>query len=481
MSRPITAAAAALIMLSTLAAGGAPATAATPGPALGPALGRVTAVVETPPLFDDAAGGDADGDDPAIWVDRAAPGRSLVLVTAKNGGLRVYDLRGRQVQSISTPPAPGPDDAPGRFNNVDLVRGFRLGGRAVDLAVVTDRGRDRLRFYRIDGGRRGAPLTDVTAGDVPFAFSADQDEVNAQTTAYGLATFTGEAGAAYAVVSRRSTTAVGLFRLVARGGLVSYHRTATLELPSRFRLPDGTSWSPCADPGDGPQVEGMTVDPASQTLYAAQEDVGLWRIRLDGGRFAGAPRSVERVREFGAPWTYDEQAEECVVDLANDPGFGGRIAADVEGLTILPTGRRAGTLLRLQPGRRHVLHVRPAEQPPARAVRDRGRADHRRRAGVRRRGGHRHPAARFPGRFARRPRRAEHTRTCPATDGEPRGRTPTSNSSTRASYTVNSPRTNSHGRRNRPWRRTARTTLARNGPAWSRTRMSRRHSATRWT
>jgi len=248
-------------------------------------------------------------------------------------------------QSISTPPAPGPDDAPGRFNNVDLVRGFRLGGRAVDLAVVTDRGRDRLRFYRIDGGRRGAPLTDVTAGDVPFAFSADQDEVNAQTTAYGLATFTGEAGAAYAVVSRRSTTAVGLFRLVARGGLVSYHRTATLELPSRFRLPDGTSWSPCADPGDGPQVEGMTVDPASQTLYAAQEDVGLWRIRLDGGRFAGAPRSVERVREFGAPWTYDEQAEECVVDLANDPGFGGRIAADVEGLTILPTGPRAGTLL----------------------------------------------------------------------------------------------------------------------------------------
>ncbi|GHH83717.1 hypothetical protein GCM10017771_11010 [Streptomyces capitiformicae] len=40
-------------------------------------------------------------------------------------------------------------------------------------------------------------------------------------------------------------------------------------------LPNGTSWTPCADPGDLPQVEGMVVDPVNKVLYAGQEDVGI--------------------------------------------------------------------------------------------------------------------------------------------------------------------------------------------------------------
>ena len=38
-----------------------------------------------------AAGGNADADDPAIWRNPADPDRSLVVATAKEGGLRVYD------------------------------------------------------------------------------------------------------------------------------------------------------------------------------------------------------------------------------------------------------------------------------------------------------------------------------------------------------------------------------------------------------
>ncbi|MEU7981070.1 phytase [Micromonospora sp. NPDC049081] len=303
----------------------------------------VRAVAETPALFDDAAGGDADADDPAIWVHPTDRAGSLVVVTAKNGGLRVYDLRARERQAIATPPAPGPDDEAGRFNNVDLVSGFRLAGRPVDLAVVTDRGRDQLRFYRIDPVSRR--LVDVTAPQPPFAFSRDQAEVNTQRTAYGLGTFTDRDGAAYAVVSRRSTPEVGVFRLVERAGKVSYRPVGRLVLPSTFTLPDGSAWSPCTDPGDGPQVEGTVVDPATGVVYLAQEKVGLWRTRLVGGRFVGVPRSVERVREYGVPAVFDPAADDCVADDTADPGFGGRIAQDVEGLTILPTGRYAGTLV----------------------------------------------------------------------------------------------------------------------------------------
>ncbi|GIM92892.1 phytase [Paractinoplanes toevensis] len=311
----------ALVALSTVVA--------APAQAGGPADQEITATVETPALFDDEAGGDADADDPAIWINRADRARSRVIGTAKNGGLRVYDLAGREAQSIAPP-------ADGRFNNVDLVTGFRLGGRVTDLAVVTDRGLDQLRIYRIEPTGQ---LTDVTAAGAPLLFSRDQDEVATQATGYGLAAY-----GRYAVVSRRHSTRLGIFRLEERGGRVTYRNTDLLDLPKEFRLPNGDIWSPCAEPGEDPQVEGMVVDAEAGVLYAAQEDVALWRIRLDGDRFAGVPRVVERVAEFGVPATYDPATEECVAG-AGDPGFGGRIRADVEGATIYRTGAKDGYLI----------------------------------------------------------------------------------------------------------------------------------------
>ena len=287
---------------------------------------KITAAVETPALFDDEAGGDADADDPAIWINRTDRARSRVIGTAKNGGLRVYDLTGREVQSILPPDG-------GRFNNVDLVTGF--GKARQDLAVVTDRGLDRLRIYRIEASGR---LTDVTADDAPLLFSRDEAEVETQATGYGLATY-----GRYAVVSRRHSTRLGIFRLQEHNGRIGYRVTDTLDLPKQFRLPNGATWTPCLEPGEDPQVEGMVVDAEAGVLYAAQEDVALWRIKLDGDHFGGVPRVVERVAGFGTPATYDPATEECVPGA--DAGFGGRITADVEGTTIYPTGRRSGYLI----------------------------------------------------------------------------------------------------------------------------------------
>ncbi|WP_226651263.1 phytase, partial [Streptomyces hydrogenans] len=109
-------------------------------PAQASGIDSVHPKAETAPLFDDETGGNANADDPAIWRNTAAPGRSLVIATAKQGGLRVYDLDARQVQSIPAPAGPSADDKPGRFNNVDLVHGLRLGGTRADVAVVSDRG-----------------------------------------------------------------------------------------------------------------------------------------------------------------------------------------------------------------------------------------------------------------------------------------------------------------------------------------------------
>lgn len=299
--------------------------------------------VETAPLYDDEAGGNSDADDPAIWRDAARPDASLVVATAKEGGLRVYDLDARLVQSVAAPAGPGPDDAPGRFNNVDLVHGLKLSTGRADLAVTTDRGNDRLRFYRIDPRTPSRPLTDVTDPAVAPVFSADQAEINEQRTAYGLATWTDRAtGRTYALVSRRERTTVALLELTATaGGKVGYRKVRTLTLPSSFRLPNGASWSPCGEPGELPQVEGMVVDPANGTLYAGQEDVGIWRVPA---ALTGTPRLVDTVREYGVPGTYDEATEECVP--GDDPGYGGdRLSADVEGLTLVTEKDGDGYLL----------------------------------------------------------------------------------------------------------------------------------------
>ncbi len=308
-------------------------------------LPSAAALLETPTVYDDDAGNDADSDDPAIWVHPTDRRRSLVVGTKKNGGLDVFDLQGRVLQTIATPGPPGDDLAAGRFNNVDLVDGFKLAGRRVDLAVVSD----RIRSYAIDPAAAAdgrPPLTDVTAPDAPRVFSATEADVETQATTYGLTTWQPDRrGDAFVLTSQRSRTTLAMLRLKATdAGRVSYALVDTTTVPKAYGLPDGSVWTPCQDPGDDPQVEGMVVDRSRDELYAGQEVVGIHRIALRRKGFASAPVLVEKVREFGVPGTYDPVEEEC--EPGEDPGFGGEhISADVEGLTIARLRGRGTDLL----------------------------------------------------------------------------------------------------------------------------------------
>jgi 3-phytase len=279
-------------------------------------------VLQTQAFVDDAGASpaNADADDPAIWVHPRDPGRSVVLGTLKEGGLAAFDLGARTLQLV-------PAGAGGRFNNVDVVG---------DLAVVSDRGRDRVRVYRIDpaGSAAGAHvLRDVTDPAAAPVFSASESEVDEQRTAYGLAAGRDpRTGVRWVAVTRRHETRVALLRLADRpGGTVGTEPVATVDLPSTFRLPDGSAWSPCEEPGEGPQLEGSVLD--GRVLYTAQEDVGIWRIPLTPSGF-GRPELVDRVRSFGVPSRWDAATEECVPD-GPDPGYGGRwLTADAEGLAV---------------------------------------------------------------------------------------------------------------------------------------------------
>ncbi len=233
-------------------------------PAQASGIDSVRPKAETAPLFDDEAGGNADADAPAIWRDPADPGRSLVIATAKQGGLGPTTWT--RARCGRSPPRPG-----------------------------------------------RAPMTSPAAST---------------TSTWCRAC----AWAACARTSRWSATAAGT---------VDYRQVRTLDLPSSFRLPNGASWTPCAEPGELPQVEGMVVDPADGTLYAGREDVGIWRIDVG---LTGTPVLIDKVREYGVPGTYDEQTEECTPGI--DPGFDGtHPTADVEGLTLVNEPGGDGYLL----------------------------------------------------------------------------------------------------------------------------------------
>src|SRR4030095_16363265 len=110
-----------------------------------------------------------DPDDPAIWINRRDPAKSLIVGTVKvaapDGALAVFGLAGKLRQFLA-----GPD----RPNNVDIEYGLELGGRRTDIAMLTERLGRRLRAYAI--AQDGSALTDVSSGALRILEGANGDE-----------------------------------------------------------------------------------------------------------------------------------------------------------------------------------------------------------------------------------------------------------------------------------------------------------------
>ncbi|TMR27246.1 phytase, partial [Actinomadura geliboluensis] len=95
-----------LAAAATTAALAAAVLSAAPAAADGDELAQVRAALETPPNYDDEAGGNANADDPAIWSHPSDRAGDLVVATLKEGGLVVYDAAGRETQRIAAPTPP---------------------------------------------------------------------------------------------------------------------------------------------------------------------------------------------------------------------------------------------------------------------------------------------------------------------------------------------------------------------------------------
>ncbi|WP_236973613.1 phytase [Membranihabitans maritimus] len=83
-----------------------------------------------------------DTDDPAIWINKKNPEKSLVIGTDKNenGALYAFNLKGEIVRTYSGLRRP---------NNVDITYGFPYQDGVIDIAVVTERLEHRIRVFRL--------------------------------------------------------------------------------------------------------------------------------------------------------------------------------------------------------------------------------------------------------------------------------------------------------------------------------------------
>ncbi len=201
--------------------------------------------LETPLTWDDEDAPDGvlagDADDPAIWLHPTDPNQSFIAFTLKDGGLVTLDLAGEIIQRIA--PASYGDE---RYNNVDVVYNFPLGGQKVDLFVASDQQNDTLAVWQIDPATR--QLTDVTsAGMLETIFGVDDGEA----TAYGLTAYTSpRSNTAYVFVTQANGNLVAQLALADDGsGGVEATLVRTLQLP----IPTG-------DPADS-QSEGVARRP----------------------------------------------------------------------------------------------------------------------------------------------------------------------------------------------------------------------------
>ncbi len=226
-----------------------------------------------------------DTDDPAIWVDRGDPARSLVIGTDKDtdGALYAFDLQGRVVARVGDLRRP---------NNVDLATGFRLGGRDVDIVVTTEREAQRLRVFSVPDFR---PLD---AGDL-VVFGGD-----AARAPMGIALYRRPRdGALFAIVAGKSGPAsgyLGQYRLEDDGA-----GRMKMSLVREFGTFSGLK-----------EIEALAVDAELGYVYCADEGAGI--------------------RKYGA----DPDAPDAGRELAF---FGTRdFTDDHEGISIYPTGPGRG-------------------------------------------------------------------------------------------------------------------------------------------
>jgi 3-phytase len=288
----------------------------TPAPAAAPSPSAVTAIKPlraTEPLPQDV-------DDPAVWINRKDPSRSLLLGTMKvatpDGALAVFGLDGKVRQLLK---------GPNRPNNVDVEYGLDIDASPTDIAVVTERLGRRLRVYAI--APDGSGLRDISAGQMPILEGATGDE----GAPMGIGLYRRpKDGAVFAIVSPKAGPKekyLWQYRLADEG---------TGRIKATFVRRFGTF------SGLG-EIEAIAVDDELGFVYYADEGTGIHKWLAD----PDAPGADQELALFGTTGYQQDREGLGIYTLPEGKGY--IVSVDqLQGDSIFHIYRREG-----EPGKPH--------------------------------------------------------------------------------------------------------------------------------
>lgn len=189
-----------------------------------------------------------DTDDPAIWIHPTDKAQSLIIGTDKEtgGGLYAFDLNGKIVNKAVGLLRP---------NNVDIAYGVQLGGKSTDIAVVTERESNKLRFFSLPDMKEIGNGLEVFSGE-------------AARSPMGVAVYTRPSDKAIYVIVGRKTGPSGSYlwqyRLFEeKGGLA-------MEIRRKFGNYSGKK-----------EIESIAVDNENGFVYYSDEQAGIHKYYAD--------------------------------------------------------------------------------------------------------------------------------------------------------------------------------------------------------
>lgn len=196
-----------------------------------------------------------DTDDPAIWINPADSSKSLIIGTDKdeNGGLYVYDLKGKIIRDKTVKGLKRPD-------NVDIAYGLMLGGKKTDIAVTTERMTHKLRIYSLPD------MKPVDNGGIPV-YEGETGEMYRDLMGIGM--YTSPAGQIYAIPGRKTGPVNGSYLwqyLLEDDG--TGHVKATLK--RKFGNYSGKK-----------EIEAIAVDNELGYVYYSDEQFGVRKYHTD--------------------------------------------------------------------------------------------------------------------------------------------------------------------------------------------------------
>lgn len=196
-----------------------------------------------------------DTDDPAIWINKADPEKSLIIGTDKDkdGALYVFDLKGKIIDSLVVRGLQRP-------NNVDVSYGLSFGGEEIDFAVTGERLTSRLRFFKLPG------MTEIQEGGIEIYLGESQPDYR---DLMGIAVYHDKKNGKHYVIAGRKdgpTDGTYLWQYLIK----TDQEQLELELVRKFGKYSGKK-----------EIEAIAVDNELGYIYYSDEGVGVRKYYAD--------------------------------------------------------------------------------------------------------------------------------------------------------------------------------------------------------